>query len=252
MAKQLKEQFDAIRTIPSEGCYGRLGRKPCDDIFIGSDTLPCGPFDNECDLNEAFYQRHLSLHLDLGQGRGAFYRDCVFSTVLKGHPPVFTHGDLQAKNILIRSSDGAPCIIDWECSAWYPSYWEYTNSLWTSRRWEDDWYKFLGEFLDKHVVKFKCVDNMLGDLLDAPQPGMWKLLGTKAVVQGSRKMFPVDCSMLAEETLLLFQHERPASTYEKELFWHLSCNQKFAVACLSRQSLIPFLGQKSPAWAVSS
>lgn len=171
VARQLKESLDTLRQIPSHGYYGRLGRRPFDDIFLGSDTLPCGPFETEAEMNEAFYQRYMSLHPDLTLGRGAFYRDCVFPTVMKGHSPVFTHGDLQAKNILI-SADGMPYIIDWECSGFYPSYWEYTNALWTSRRWSDDWFRFLGGFLDEHVVEFKCMENLLGDLLRAPQPGI--------------------------------------------------------------------------------
>ncbi|CAN8095480.1 unnamed protein product [Discula destructiva] len=171
VAKKLHGMFDAIRSIPPQGYYGRLGSRPFDDIFIGSDTLPCGPFDAEADLNDAFFKRYKSLHPEQSPGKGEFYRDVVFPTVLKDHTPVFTHGDFQAKNIIIRSDDGEPCIIDWECSAWYPSYWEYSNSLWTSRRWNDDWFRFLGQVLDKHVVEFKTMENLLSDLLDAPQPG---------------------------------------------------------------------------------
>jgi serine/threonine protein kinase len=163
--------------------YGRLGRRPYNDIFLGSSTLllPCGPFTTEAHLNDAFYQRYASLHADLAPGRGAFYRDRVFPQVLTNHPPVFTHGDLQAKNILVREADGLPVVIDWECAAWYPSYWEYTNALWTSRRWADEWWVFVGEVLKdeddeagggEFVVEFKCLENLLGDLLDAPQPGV--------------------------------------------------------------------------------
>lgn len=172
VAESLKQMFGTMRNIPSQGYYGRLAHRPFDDIFIGSNTLACGPFATEAELNDAFFQRYKSLHTELSPGRGEFYRDVVFPTVMKGHEPVFTHGDLQAKNIIIRSEDGKPCIIDWECSAWYPSYWEYTNSLWTSRRWSDDWFRFLGEFLDTYVVEFNSMENLLGDLLDAPQPGV--------------------------------------------------------------------------------
>lgn len=172
VAESLKEMFGAIRTIPSQGYYGRLANRAFDDIFLGSDTLPCGPFDTEAELNDAFLERYKSLHPELSPGRGEFYRHVVFPAIMKGHKPVFTHGDLQAKNIIIRSGDGKPCIIDWECSAWYPSYWEYTNSLWTSRRWSDDWFRFVGEFLDTYVVEFKCMETLLGDLLDAAQPGV--------------------------------------------------------------------------------
>lgn len=178
ICQYLKAYFDALRQIPSQegnNCYyyyGKLGSQPYDDIFLGSATLPCGPFQTEHDLNEAFHQRYVSLHPELAPGKGAFYRDCVFPAVLRGHAPVFTHGDLQAKNILVRAVDGRPVLLDWECAAWYPSYWEYTNALWTSRRWGDDWFRFVGGFLEEYVVEFKCMENLLSDLLDKPQPGV--------------------------------------------------------------------------------
>lgn len=172
IAKQLRQSFAALRSIPSQGYYGRLGAQPYDDIFLGSSLTLNGPFTTEAELNEAFYQRYASLHPELAAGRGAYYREVVFPSLLTNHPPIFTHGDLQAKNILVRNADGLPFVIDWECSAFYPSYWEYTNALWTSRRWSDDWFRFLGMFLDEHVAEFKCVENLLGDLLDAPQPGV--------------------------------------------------------------------------------
>ncbi|PSR94349.1 kinase-like domain-containing protein [Coniella lustricola] len=163
-------------TNARDAYYGRLGRRPYNDIFLGSSTLPCGPFNHESQLNEAFYQRYASLHPDLATGRGAFYRERVFPKILKGHPPVFTHGDLQAKNILVREADGLPVVVDWECAAWYPSYWEYTNALWTSRRWGDEWWGFVGDVLGggegEFVVEFKCVENLMGDLLDETQPGV--------------------------------------------------------------------------------
>lgn len=31
---------------------------------------------------------------------------------MRGHEPIFTHGDLQAKSILIRAEDGLPVLID--------------------------------------------------------------------------------------------------------------------------------------------
>lgn len=172
VAGELRGAFDALRGVPSPGYYGRLGGRPYADIFLGSDALPCGPFETEAELNEAFCTRYDALHPELAAGRGAFYREKVFGVVMRGHGAVLTHGDFQAKNVLVREGDGRPCVIDWECAGWYPCYWEYANALWTSRRWGDDWFRFVGEVLDEHVVEFKCVENLLGDLLDAPQPGV--------------------------------------------------------------------------------
>ncbi|KAL2169079.1 hypothetical protein VTG60DRAFT_6501 [Thermothelomyces hinnuleus] len=42
-------------------------------------------------------------------------------------PPVFTHGDLNPSNILVRGNRVVG-IIDWEHAGWYPYYWEYTSA----------------------------------------------------------------------------------------------------------------------------
>lgn len=44
------------------------------------------------------------------------------------YPVVFTHGDLAARNILVR--DGRiVAILDWEFAGWYPEYWEYVFAM---------------------------------------------------------------------------------------------------------------------------
>ncbi|TKA22544.1 hypothetical protein B0A50_08085 [Salinomyces thailandicus] len=62
-------------------------------------------------------------------------------------PPVFTHGDLNPFNILVRG-DKVVAIIDWELAGWYPNYWEYTSTwLGSYLRWPD-WQDALHLFLD--------------------------------------------------------------------------------------------------------
>ncbi|KAK4495131.1 hypothetical protein PRZ48_013458 [Zasmidium cellare] len=60
--------------------------------------------------------------------------------------PVFTHGDLNPFNILLRG-DQVVGIIDWEFAGWYPHYWEYT-SAWYGNLLRSDWQKGLYQFLD--------------------------------------------------------------------------------------------------------
>ncbi|KAK4638138.1 hypothetical protein CLAFUW4_02320 [Fulvia fulva] len=55
-------------------------------------------------------------------------------------PPVFTHGDLNPFNILVRD-DKVVAIIDWEFAGWYPNYWEYTSAWYgniTRTGWQDE------------------------------------------------------------------------------------------------------------------
>lgn len=44
------------------------------------------------------------------------------------YPIVFTHGDLAARNILVRDGRIA-AILDWEYAGWYPAYWDYVFAL---------------------------------------------------------------------------------------------------------------------------
>ncbi|EPE07942.1 hypothetical protein F503_00725 [Ophiostoma piceae UAMH 11346] len=62
-------------------------------------------------------------------------------------PPVLTHGDLSANNIL-ADGDTVTAIIDWETAAWMPAYWEYTNA-WHVNPYNPYWQEEVGKFLDE-------------------------------------------------------------------------------------------------------
>lgn len=44
------------------------------------------------------------------------------------HRIVFTHGDINLRNILVDESGRLSGIVDWETAGWYPDYWEYTKA----------------------------------------------------------------------------------------------------------------------------
>lgn len=75
-------------------------------------------------------------------------------------PPVFTHGDLNPCNIIVR--DGKVVgIIDWEFAGWYPHYWEYT-AAWFGNIIRTDWQGMIDKFLDRpndEVFKMEEVRN---------------------------------------------------------------------------------------------
>lgn len=68
-------------------------------------------------------------------------------------PPVFSHGDLNFSNILVRGSRIVG-IIDWEFAGWYPYYWEYTSAWYGNlmRKWLQD---ALPKFLDPYPEELK-------------------------------------------------------------------------------------------------
>ncbi|KAG6286903.1 hypothetical protein E4U45_008284, partial [Claviceps purpurea] len=50
---------------------------------------------------------------------------------------VFTHGDLNMRNIMMYNGRLSG-IIDWETCGWYPDYWDYTKAHFITklnRRW---------------------------------------------------------------------------------------------------------------------
>jgi aminoglycoside phosphotransferase len=49
------------------------------------------------------------------------------------HEIVFTHADLNMRNILVDEDMKISGIVDWECAGWYPEYWEYTKAHFTVR-----------------------------------------------------------------------------------------------------------------------
>lgn len=62
--------------------------------------------------------------------------------------PVFTHGDLNPFNIMVRGGK-VVSIIDWEFAGWYPFYWEYT-SAWYGNLTRQSWQSTITKFLDPY------------------------------------------------------------------------------------------------------
>lgn len=58
------------------------------------------------------------------------------------HDIVFTHADLNMRNILIDEYGKlSRVVVDWECAGWYPKSWEYTKTHFGARytfRWIAD------------------------------------------------------------------------------------------------------------------
>lgn len=97
-------------------------------------------------------------------------RELVCDT-LRGHHPVFTHGDLQPKNILVRKvgtkkdgrGDFKVSIIDWENSGWYPDYWEFCNATLTGR-FKPDWLELATQILPvfaKEYLMIQAIRNIV-------------------------------------------------------------------------------------------
>ncbi|CAJ2512770.1 Uu.00g008890.m01.CDS01 [Anthostomella pinea] len=165
ISAQLRAQFNELRQIPNEGYYGKSGRRLLDDYFFwaGDDEhkfVIQGPFETGSQFTEALMQRYLY------EGRPVqkadFYRR-VLPEAFRNHPTVFTHADIQRKNIIIRA-DGSPIIVDWELGAWYPKYWEYFLAMTSFGHWEDDWPEFISTFLEEFNTEYCWMDTIRREL----------------------------------------------------------------------------------------
>lgn len=126
IATQLKDYIAQLRDIPNpfppnKAISNTLG-EACRDTRIGG-AKPVGPFADEA----------------------AFSQVVRFSDepARRGHKIVFTHADLNPRNILVDQiirSDGSTGwevsgIVDWESAGNYPEYWEYTKAMFEGFRW---------------------------------------------------------------------------------------------------------------------
>ena len=167
IALPIRACFIELRKLPSPDGYCSLDGKPLrDNLFYtgtAEESLKLeGPFKTEGELNDALIKKYLSSGY-LPVGKANYYRR-AFPSVLNRHPPTFTHGDLQRKNIIVGREDSRITIIDWEFAGWYPSYWEYARAIFACGRWDDDWNEWVDICLDVYRNEWAWMQMLLFEL----------------------------------------------------------------------------------------
>ncbi|KAI1741437.1 kinase-like domain-containing protein [Xylaria scruposa] len=123
IGSQLRWQLNELREIPSPRFYGLPGVRP----YLAHKWIfknRAGPFNHACDFLEAYFNAQFS---EAGKSARPVLEDLKtqFLELSKNHnAPVFTHGDCQPKNIMLRK-DGSISIIDWESASYCPEYFEF-------------------------------------------------------------------------------------------------------------------------------
>ncbi|KAI1355813.1 kinase-like domain-containing protein [Xylaria sp. FL0043] len=141
----LRDSLQILRSIPPPDYFGGLGMTKLNDEVFSAHGEPIrirnGPFKTESELIHAFILRYRAEGGARLRHKADYYHN-ILPQVLQGNgKPVFTHGDLQPKNIMI-GSEGKVMITDWAASGWYPIWWEYVIIMEASD-WEDDWYRYI-------------------------------------------------------------------------------------------------------------
>lgn len=142
---QMTDYLTQLRTIPNNRnpthpICNAVGEALWDTRLRSGDE-PQGPFADEAEFNTMFVRTGND-------------------PARTGHKIVYTHADLNPRNILVEKvarEDGTQGwrvsgIVDWENSGFYPEYWEYTKSMFEGFRWIDrynemarGWWAFVGE-----------------------------------------------------------------------------------------------------------
>ncbi|KAG7288259.1 hypothetical protein NEMBOFW57_007790 [Staphylotrichum longicolle] len=165
IAGRLRDIFTQVRQIPSPGVFGNVTGGPLRHRFFSSaEPAPelNGPFREERDFSVAMARRSRSNWESNGyKPWTSEFLERHLPTALAGHPSVFTHDDLQRKNVLVSQvvappDSGSPdengeksrvtAALDWEEAGWYPSYREYAAAF-VDFVWNDDWPRRVRELL---------------------------------------------------------------------------------------------------------
>jgi hypothetical protein len=176
VAEQLRKIWAQLRSIPSPAGFGSTTGGPLRHRFFKwreADPRITGPFDVEEDLNRALARK--SQKNWEGSGRRGWMSEFFarhLPSALTNHPSVFTHADLQRKNILVLEVSAGPtesrrlevsAVVDWEDAGWYPSYWEYAGCF-VDFQWADSWPEYVERIIDPYTTEAAVLRLVRQDL----------------------------------------------------------------------------------------
>ncbi|KAJ3792828.1 kinase-like domain-containing protein [Lentinula aff. detonsa] len=127
--KDIITEMRSIRPQRSQRWIGSFTGGPFLDFLIGGND-PYGSFDNETEFNNFHIsqftsQAYCEVH-SVRERLASIHREMP-----NDHDIVFTHGDINLRNILVDFNRDRPdddvhivALVDWEQAGWRPAYWE--------------------------------------------------------------------------------------------------------------------------------
>ncbi|KAF4946530.1 hypothetical protein FGADI_11168 [Fusarium gaditjirri] len=164
ITNQLRASLEDLHSLEPPSYMSSLNRRPLSDgVFWTPDPNPTisGPFNTEEDLNEGILKR-LAEHEP--QAHLTLLRTLITAT-LCNHQVKFTHGDLQPKNILVKTTGSGESqrykviIIDWEISGWYPEYWEFCNAT-IAGRFRPEWLDLVQNVMQVYMPEYLMLQTI--------------------------------------------------------------------------------------------
>lgn len=164
----VKDAIVELRSIAPSGYLGTLNRRPYHDgVLWTEENNPSvsGPFANQQEMNRGTLER-------LRQTESFQYIQLLQKMVdntVHHHRSVFTHGDLQPKNIMVEGVEphgvgSLPfkiTLIDWEIAGWCPEHWDFCSAT-ISCRFKLDWLELIPDILDQYPVEYLMMQVVYG------------------------------------------------------------------------------------------
>jgi hypothetical protein len=169
--EQLRDYVNQMREIPGD-FIGGLDRSPCrDGIFEAGyrdyTKYSYGPYPSEESFNEGIVQAlrdrlpPKSLEREHDMESEFFNTDYMLHQTVRGlknHKIVFTHGDLHAGNILVRT-DGTVVLLDWGLAGFWPEYWEFYRAM-HNPPWRASWDRMVEKFIPPFYVEYSVIKRV--------------------------------------------------------------------------------------------
>ena len=96
-------------------------------------TSTGGPFNSKTEFNNFLFENTIS-------STPLLYSQSIQQTLRRDHEIVFSHGDLNLHNIVVKDGD-IVALLDWECAGWYPEHWEYIKFC-AASLYDREWHQF--------------------------------------------------------------------------------------------------------------
>ncbi|KAI0658436.1 kinase-like domain-containing protein [Cubamyces menziesii] len=150
--------------LPRSGWIGGPSGSAFTDFMMTIDPAPFGPFATERDFYDWRVSR-FKLFGDVHAPTAARIAE-IRRSIRNDHPIVFTHGDINRRNVLVRVHGEGPddveitALLDWEQAGWRPIYWE-------SRKW----------------------------IFEEGNMPMWEAFGLKEIGAGYEEEIELDCEL---------------------------------------------------------
>jgi Phosphotransferase enzyme family len=115
-----------------------------------------GPYADEAEMNLALRRQH-----DLSE-----FPPNVVESHSRSHPLVFTHGDIDLRNVMVKG-DKVVALIDWEASGWFPAHWEYLKAHWVPsvHEQEREWRARIKEIVTPYETERAADKDVIGHVI---------------------------------------------------------------------------------------